>query len=115
MINEISCNSLCIIGFKVEVDISATSDTVKEYDNFTFTCSASTNMTVMFSISIDNSTTGEKFDRLIAGMNEDNSQNFTFIDTTYLDDDTTFVCIVNDTWKSSILPMSVLCKLFILN
>ena len=48
-------------------------------------------------------------------MNEDNSQNFTFIDTTYLDDDTTFVCIVNDTWKSSILPMSVLCKLFILN
>ena len=72
-------------------------------------------MNVVFSISIDNSTTGDKYSRLIAGMNEDNSQNFTFIDTTYLDDDTTFVCILNNTWKSLILPMSVLCKLFILN
>ena len=72
-------------------------------------------MTVMFNISIDNSTTGDKYTRLIARMNEDNSQNFTFIDTTYLDDNTTFVCVVNDTWKSSILSMSVLCKLFILN
>ena len=106
------CN---IVGFNVDVYINATSDTVKEYDNFTFTCSASTDMNVIFNISIDNSTTGDKHSRLIAGMNEDNSQNFTFIDTTYLDDDTTFVCIVNDTWKSSILPMSVLCKLFILN
>ena len=72
-------------------------------------------MNVMFSISIDNSTTGDKYTRLIAGKNKVGSQNFTFVNTTYLDDDTTFVCIVNDTWKSSILPMSVLCKLFILN
>ena len=51
-------------------------------------------------------------------MNKNNSQNFTFIDTTYLDDGTTFECdviFINHTWKSSILPMSVLCKLFILN
>ena len=95
----------------VTVTMDTGNTTIDTKDNFTFTCMATGN--VNFTILIDNSTSTDKHDRLIMGEMKNGSQMFIFTNTSYLDDRTTFQCIVNIQQKkfmSNVTTISVLCK-----
>ena len=95
----------------VTVAMKTGNTTIDTGDNFTFTCMATGN--VNFTILIDNSTSTNKHDRLIMGEVKNGSQMFNFTKTSYLDDRTTFQCMVNilqKTFMSNVTNISVLCK-----
>ncbi len=79
--------------------------------NFTFSCNASATVT-NFTILVDGHNSSEKMDRIIEGnMTSNHSQDFMFINTTYLDNGTVIQCVADEVYTSPMEYINVLCKL----